>query len=58
MFVLAQMKGLSKAEAKNNLNTGLIDSEFKAGGTKNPGTFKGMAQKFSLSFVFCTSLNC
>jgi ABC-2 type transport system ATP-binding protein len=58
MFVLAQMKGLSKAEAKKQLEYWFDRLEFKAGGTKNPGTFKGMAQKFSLSFVFCTSLNC
>jgi ABC-2 type transport system ATP-binding protein len=39
MFVF-EMKGLSKAEAKNNLNTGLIDSEFKAGGTKKSRNFQ------------------
>jgi ABC-2 type transport system ATP-binding protein len=33
------------------LNTGLIDLEFKAGGTKNPGTFKRNGSK--IQFVVC-----
>jgi ABC-2 type transport system ATP-binding protein len=48
---LAQMKGLSKAEAKKQLEYWFDRLEFKAGGTKNPGTFKGMAQK--IQFVVC-----
>jgi ABC-type uncharacterized transport system ATPase subunit len=49
MFVFTQMKGLSKAEEQ--LEYWFDRLEFKAGGTKNPGTFKGMAQK--IQFVVC-----
>jgi ABC-2 type transport system ATP-binding protein len=43
------MKGLSKAEEQ--LEYWFDRLEFKAGGTKNPGTFKRMAQK--IQFVVC-----
>jgi ABC-type uncharacterized transport system ATPase subunit len=45
---LAQMKGLSKAEAKNNLNTGLIDWNSRLVEQKNPGTFKRNGSKNSV----------
>jgi ABC-2 type transport system ATP-binding protein len=51
MFVFAQMKGLSKAEAKNNLNTGLIDWNSRLVEQKIQELSKGMAQK--IQFVVC-----
>jgi ABC-type uncharacterized transport system ATPase subunit len=42
------MKGLSKAEAKKQLEYWFDRLEFKAGGTKNPGTFKRNGSKNSV----------
>jgi ABC-2 type transport system ATP-binding protein len=55
---LAQMKGLSKAEAKETVEYWFEDWKFKVGGIRKIQDFlKEWLKKFSLSFVFCTSPN-
>jgi ABC-2 type transport system ATP-binding protein len=48
---LAQMKGLSKAEATKQLNYWFEDWKFKVGGIRKYRSSKGMAQK--IQFVVC-----
>jgi ABC-2 type transport system ATP-binding protein len=53
------MKGLSKAEAKKQLEYWFDRLGIQGWWNKKIQELsKGMAKKFSLSFVFCTSLNC
>jgi ABC-type uncharacterized transport system ATPase subunit len=54
MFVFVKMKGLSKAEAKKQLEYWFDWTQLRLVEQKKSRNFREMAQKISLSFVFCT----